>query len=261
MQTQKTDNIENLRTANPIYEDFWEPTPEQIKETMENHLRELQWEKNGTMLYDPTDKKMRSYAECNRRYGQELADKMLHAKEENNGRLTPEDYADLMRNHQQGKVPSKPTQKVRSKSGRTDNSTSKTATKKSPFIKLDHDILRNPKVRMILKKSMMLYLYLKCHIVREKFPGDRLNLYERYYKKGKLAASFSLRKLSQDLYLDEKTVTVYVQELAAENLIEIEKIPAAEAFDKQDHSVYVLGHHSPGKHETYLVEQLLTSDR
>ena len=48
--------------------------------------------------------------------------------------------------------------------------------------------------------------------------------------------------------------------MAEHKVIEIEKIPAADSYDNQVHNVYVLGRHDFSKMETYLIEELATSD-
>lgn len=242
MQTQEIDEIEDL-----MKELEWESSPEDVKQLHENTLKRIEEEQNSTMLFDPSEKDYRTYAHCKKKYGQDIADKMLRAKKENNGRIDKEDYAKLMSHHQHMEKQAAPTLKP--------------AKARAPFVMLDHATIKNPKVIKILKKSMLLYLYLRAYIVREKFAGDLLNLYEGYFKEGKLAASVSIRKLAHDLEINPKTVTAYLQEMAEHKVIEIEKIHAADSYDKQLHNVYVLGSHDFRKTEIYLVDELATSDR
>jgi hypothetical protein len=246
MQTQEIDESEELTKGLPLYYDDWEPSPEDIKKAVEDTLKNIEDEQNSTMLYDPAENKNRTYAHCKKKYGQDLADKMLRAKKENNGRIAQDDYAKLMSHHQRMEKQASPALKP--------------ATARAPFVMLDHAIIKNPKVIKILKKSMMPYLYLRTYIVREKFAGDHLNLYERYFKKGKLAASISIRKLAHEFEIDQKTVTSYLHKMAEHKVIEIEKIHAADSYDNQVHNVYVLGRHDFSKMETYFVEELATSD-
>jgi hypothetical protein len=241
MQTQEIDEIEELWK-----ELRWESSPEDNKKAVEDRLKELEDEQNCTMLYNPVEKKNRTYAHCKNKYGQDLADKMLRAKKENNGRIDKEDYAKLMIHHRGMEEQAAPALKA--------------ATARAPFVMLDHATIKNPKVIKILKKSMMLYLYLRAYIVREKFAGDHLNLYERYFKKGKLAASISIRKLAHEFEIDQKTVTSYLHKMSEHKVIEIEKIHAADSYDNQVHNVYVIGRHDFSKMETYLVDELATSD-
>jgi hypothetical protein len=243
MQTQEIDEVEEIEEL-PLYYDDWEPSPEDIKKAIEDTLKNIEDEQNSTMLYDPVEKDYRTYAHCKKKYGQDLADKMLRAKKENNGHIAPEDYAKLMRHDQRMEKQAAPALKP--------------ATARAPFVMLDHATIKSPKVRKVLKKSMMLYLYLLTYIVRKKFPGDLLNLYDRYFKKGKLAASVSTRKLAHDLEIDKKTVIAYLQEMSEHKVIEIDKIHAADAYDKQLHNVYVLGHHDFSKAENYLIQELAT---
>jgi hypothetical protein len=247
MQTQDNKELEEIWKDLPFFNDNYEYSQEDIKKAVGDTLKNIEDEKNSTMLYDPVENDYRTYAHCKKKYGQDLADKMLRAKNENNGRIDKEDYAKLMNNNQLVEKQVVPA--------------SKPAKARAPFVMLDHTIIKNPKVIKILKKSMLLYLYLRAYIVREKFPGDLLNLYEQYFKMGKLAASVSIRKLARDFELDHKTVTAYLHEMDKHKVIVIEKIHAADAYDNQVHSVYVLGSHDFSKMETYLVEELATSDR
>ena len=241
MQTQEIDEIEEL-----MEELAWEPSPEDVKQLHENTLKRIEEEQNSTMLYDPIERDYRTYAHCKKKYGQDLADKMLRAKNENNGRIDKEDYAKLMNHIQHVEKQAAPVLKP--------------VTARVPFVMLDHAIIKTPKVRKVLKKSMMLYLHLRAYIVREKFAGDHLNLYERYFKKGKLAASVSTRKLAHDFEINKNTVSAYLHEMSEHKVIEIEKIHAADAYDNQLHNVYVLGHHNFSKTETYLIQKLATTD-
>ena len=247
MQDLTTDEMEELKKDLPFFNDDWEPSPEDQRKMMEDHLRELENKRNSTMLYNPADKKRRNYKFIKKKYGKGMADKMLHAKKKNNGRLDSDDYADLMRRHHQNTRPK--------------DLSPKSKDKHEPFIKMDHKVLRSAKVRKALKKSMMLYLYVRCFIVREKFKGDRLNLYERYFRKGKLAASVSIRKLSRDLFTDRKTITSYISELEKQGVIEVEMIKAGEAWDSQDHNIYVFGSHDFNGQEIYLVEEIANIDQ
>ena len=245
MQTQKKGNIKEQYPDLQKECEYYGVNPEEYIKAMEDHDKSLENEKNRTILYDPVDKKQRDYAACKKRYGQDLADKMLRAKKENNGRLNREDYADLMNRFNKGSEPVNKTRRIKY-----------TKQKNKPFIMLYHELLKKAKVRKIMKKSMMLYLYLRCHIVREKFEGDRLNLFGRYFTKGRLAASISIRKLAKDLYIDEKTVAVYIKQMSSHGVLEIEKIFASDAYDNQSHSVYVFGRHDFRKHETYYIEEI-----
>jgi hypothetical protein len=224
-------------------------TPEVYIKTIEDFDKSQENKKNRTILYDPVDKKRRNYADCKKRYGQDIADKMLRAKMENNGRLNQEDYNDLMNRYHKGFESANKTKSLNHN------------RKNKPFIMIYHELLKNAKVRKIMKKSMVLYLYLRCHIVREKFEGDRLNLFGRYFKKGRLAASISIRKLAKDLYIDEKTVAVYIKQMSSHGVLEIDKIFASDAYDNQSHSVYVFGRHDFRKHETYYIEEIEKNDQ
>lgn len=199
MQSEKTEKLDDLSAGLAFFNKDWEPSPEDHLKMVENHLKELEDKKNRTSLYNPAEKKNRDYGYCKKKYGKVLADKMLRAKKENNGHLERDDYAELMRKHNNGSnkrlIEIKPKSKYNGQ-----------------FIGISYSVINNAKLRKILKRSMFLYLYLRSFIVRKKYSGDKLNLYEKYYKKGKLAACVSIRKLAKELYMDEKTVTSYLRD-------------------------------------------------
>lgn len=214
---------------------------------MADHLRHLEDEKYRTMLYDPVDRKRREYAGCKTRYGQEMADKMYEAKK-SGFRLDPADYAKLMRQQKRTKP-----------SGNQEGKKPKTRT--GSFIRLDHKFLLSPRVGKAFRKSMMLYLYIRAYIVRKNYKGDKLNLYRAYFKKGRLASSVSIRELAAKLGLNAKTVGTYLKKMAEDGVIKIEKISARDAYDNQQHNVYIFGTHDSNQNEFYFVEELSTTDQ
>ncbi len=220
---------------------------EKTEELMENHLLCLENEKNCTMLYDPVTKKKRDYAECKYSYGKKMADKMYKAKKEG-FRLDPADYAKLMQQQKGTRLSGKPEKKK--PKGRTGS-----------FIRLDHEFVRSPRARKALRKSMMLYVYIRSYIVRKNYAGDKLNLYRTYFKKGQLASSVSIRKLAAELGFNAKTVATYLKKMAEDGIIKIEKVSARDAYDNQQHNVYVFGTHDSNHNEFYFVEELLTTDQ
>ena len=233
-QTERTENKSDDASVEKLMADLYSESTEEyfaqlLENQQQNQQRHFEDEKNRTMLFDPIIKKKRDYAGCKKRYGQEMADKMYKAKK-NNGRLDPADYAKLMR-QQKG---TKPTGNQEEK---------KQKIKTSSFIRLDHQFVRSPLVRKALRKSMMLYLYIRTYIVRKNYKGDKLNLYKAYFKKGRLASSVSVRELAAKLGLNTKTVGTYLKKMAEDGVIKIEKVSAKDAYDNQQHNVYVLGTH------------------
>ena len=242
-QTERTE--ENLKNLAPGL--FWEPTDEETLKLMENQLRHLEDEKYRTMLFDPIIKKKRDYAGCKKRYGQEMADKMYKAKKKG-FRLDPADYAKLMR-QQKG---TKPSGKKEAK---------KSTAKTSPFIMNSHDFFRSPLAAKKLGKSMALYFFIRTYIVRKNYAGDKLNLYGAYFKKGRLASSFSIRKLAEAHDKSPKTVGTYLKKMAEDGIIKIEKVSARDAYDNQQHNVYIFGTHDFNHNEFYFAEELSTTDQ
>ena len=249
IQTENKGELsDNEEIAKLMAELAWEPTEEMIQESVDAVLRGHEDEQNRTMLYDPTDKEYRSYAICKKRYGEKMADKIFRAKTEGNGRISKEDYAELMRIARNGK--------------NLNHAKNKTATKEksvpNSFIMLNHSTLRSPTVLKALRKTMMPYLYLRTYIVRKPFKGDKLNLHEKYFKKGKLASSVSIRKIASECGLNPKTIQSYLKQMSEAKIIQIEKISAREAYDNQQHNVFVCGTHDHHRKEHYFIEELDT---
>jgi len=222
-------------------------TEEEEEELIADHLQSLENEKNRTMLFDVVTKENRDYAECKFRYGQKWADKMYEARK-NNGMLERTDFAKLMR-QQKG---TKPSGKQEGK---------KPKIKTSSFIRLDHQFVRSSRAMKVLRKSMTIYLYLRGYIVRKNYAGDKLNLYKTYFKKGRLASSVSIRELAAELGFSAKTVGTYLKKMAEDGVIKIEKVSARDAYDNQQHNVYVLGTHNFNHNEFYFAEELSTTDQ
>jgi hypothetical protein len=233
----------------PFFDPTWEGSSEMQQKAFDDVLREHENEKNSTIIYDPAEKKRRTYGYCNKKYGQVMADKMLLAKKETNGRLQPGDYAELMRKHNRG---------VESQSEKDGHSKSRN---NHQFVPVSFHVLHNQKLRKVLKKSLLLYLYLRSSIVRKPFEGDKLDLYGKFYQKGKLASAISTRKLSRDLYMDEKTVSAYLRDLQQNNVLEIETMASEGAFDNQPHNVYIFGFLDDVKNEIYFIDEMSTNAR
>ena len=245
MKNEKVNIVDGIDVSDlPFFDPDWEPSPEMIEKAVTDAHQENEIEKNRTIVYDPGGKKRIPYKDCKDKYGKEIADKILQAKKATGGRLSSTDYAEVVRKHQNLVAT---------------NEKSANCISNQPqiqFVPVNFQVLRNPTMRKLLKKSMLLYLFLRSMIVRKPFKGDRLNIYNKFYKKGKLAASISIRKLSKDLYLDEKTVTSYINNLCRDDILKLDNISAEESFDNQQHRVYVLGEINDLGDEIFYLDQI-----
>jgi hypothetical protein len=245
MKNEKAYIVEGIDVSDlPIFNPDWEPSPEMVENAVNDVHQEIENEKNRTIVYDPGEKKRISFKDCKDKYGKEIAEKILKAKKETGGRLNSTDYGEVISKHQL----------LVNKISETNNFVEKNAT--NQFVPVNFKILRNSTMRKLLKKSMLLYLYLRSMIVRKSFKGDKLDIYKKFYKKGRLAASISIRKLSKDLYLDEKTVTSYIKTLCRDGIIKFDSISAEESFDNQQHRVYVLGEINNLGDEIFYIDQI-----
>ena len=131
----------------------------------------------------------------------------------------------------------------------------------APFIISSHSIYRNDILWPIMRKKTELYFYLRTWIIRGKLYNDKLNLYQKYHKNGKLAAAVSIRKLSKNLHISYRKVTCYLKAMNYYGVITIKTIKAKDAYDKQDHNVYIFGEHNQKKgvlnEEIYYIDIIL----
>lgn len=117
---------------------------------------------------------------------------------------------------------------------------------KKPYIGNEYEIYRIKK-RLVMKEeyrklfnnSTTLYQFLLSNIVRGDMPGDVFDIKNRYYERGFLACSFSLRQLSKHCFISFRKVRNYIEALAKANVIKIEKAPVKDRKEAQN--IYVVG--------------------
>lgn len=133
---------------------------------------------------------------------------------------------------------------------------------KPPFIISSHDVYRDEILWNIMRGKTELYFYLRTWIIRGKMKyNDKLNLYQNYHKKGKLAAAVGVKKLAKDLKLGRDTVRQYLKTLEYFGIVDVDIISAKDSYDKQKHKVYIFGEHNmkEGKlnEEIYYIDIIL----
>ena len=228
------------------YPTFWEPSEEDYRRQYEEDARWLEEDKNKITLYDPRDKDTKTYEVCLNLYGYELANKMLDAKNEKR-MLCKQDYLRLM-SYKKPEV-------IREKEKQIIDKTNK-INQKEPFMKIYHNTIKNADLRKIMKKSMMLYMYLMSYIVRGRRDDDKLHLYRGYYQHGKLAVSIPVRILAKELDMDKETIVNYLKNLEEHHIIEIDKVQTDSEHDKNTHNIYILGKHDFNS-ETYFIDEFV----
>ena len=107
------------------------------------------------------------------------------------------------------------------------------------FMKKSRSMIRNNEYRKIFNGPGTLYEYLWANIIRAKMGGDIYNLYGRYYDKGFLATTVSVRKLAVECNMDKNTVKKYTRMWEKLSLIKIDKTPAE--TKNQHQYIYILG--------------------
>jgi len=107
------------------------------------------------------------------------------------------------------------------------------------FMKKTRAMIRNDKYRKAFSGPGTLYEYIWSKIVRAKMNGDIYKLYNRYYDKGFLAATVSVRKLATECNMDKNTVKKYTRLWENLDLIKIDKT-ATEVNDQYQY-IYILG--------------------
>jgi len=266
----------------PIFNPDFDFSPEQYEKMFEDHRRELDAENNSTMLFDPTDKNRRTYADCKDRYGKELADKMLKAKNENNGRLSKSDYAELMRSHEKKKSPITPTRKDVKKPRKDFPTTSKDSTAPNRnqtgetkieqkeqrkgddyFLKTERGLIRNESYRAIFKGPGLVYEWLWANIVREQWKDSpEYPIKERYYDRGYLAYCSSYGHLADACGMSKNTVHKFIKIFEEAGIIKTEMIVPEGKIQGQ--TVFILGRWQmrDGKRtETYFRDSVLPTQK
>ena len=92
------------------------------------------------------------------------------------------------------------------------------------YIKEYIDYIREPEYRKLMSGvSGMSYKYLRAYIIRGYMNNDLLNIKRDYYDKGKLACSFTSRKIAEACFSKKDTVLRGLKKLEEGNVIKIVK--------------------------------------
>lgn len=119
------------------------------------------------------------------------------------------------------------------------NKTKSTKETKRYHNKVQPLLLRNYKYLQARRDPGIVYDFLNEHIVREYDPLDTLDLYNNYYRQGKLAVSIPQRDMAKIFgYADTRIIRSFVSVLQAEGSIQVENVGPGKG-----RSVYVLGTH------------------
>lgn len=115
----------------------------------------------------------------------------------------------------------------------------------------DDDIF--PKVADKLALYMLLFRYIIKH---KSCDNDKANLFNDYYKKGKLSSCVPASTLAERTGKSERTVYRQIKDLENLGVIEIDKIKPNKSWDKQLHSIYTLGTHDLNGNEIYFIKTI-----
>lgn len=74
-----------------------------------------------------------------------------------------------------------------------------------------------------LNRYLSVYMLLRAYAVIDN-TNDPLDLYNKYYKKGKLVASMTLEELSNRMGKGKKTITAYLKKLENLKFITVDKV-------------------------------------
>lgn len=103
-----------------------------------------------------------------------------------------------------------------------------------------------------------LYMLLYKYIIKYSNNSDRANIYHNYYKKGKLASCVPANILAERSGKSERTIYRQIKDLEKLGVIKINKIRSTNSWDKQQHSVYILGTHDSTGNETYFINNTIS---
>lgn len=107
------------------------------------------------------------------------------------------------------------------------------------FLRKTRSMIRNDNYRRAFSGPGILYEYLWANIVRAKLNNDVYNIYSKYYDKGFLATTISMRKLSNDCHMDRNTIKKYTDSWEELNIIKKDKAPTG--VKNQYQYIYILG--------------------
>ena len=107
------------------------------------------------------------------------------------------------------------------------------------FMKKTRAMIRNDEYRKVFNGPGTLYEYIWSKIVRAQMKGDIYNLHTKYYDKGFLAATVSIRKLAKECNMDKNTVKKYTRLWEDLGLIKIDKTTTK--VKDQYQYIYILG--------------------
>lgn len=107
------------------------------------------------------------------------------------------------------------------------------------FIRKTRSMIRNDSYRKVFSGPGVLYEYLWANIIRSSLKSDKYNIYEKYYTKGFLATTVSMRQLSKSCYMDKNTIRKYTGLWEELNIIKRDKIPTG--IKNQFQYIYILG--------------------
>ena len=108
------------------------------------------------------------------------------------------------------------------------------------FMKKFRHIIRNNEYRKAFGGPGLVYEYLWAYIVRARMSSDVCNIYDKYYNKGFLACTHSLRKLSKECHIDKNTIMKYTGMWEKSGIIKIDKISTGIKNHKSQ-CIYILG--------------------
>jgi hypothetical protein len=115
----------------------------------------------------------------------------------------------------------------------------KVATNGKFFIKKTRIMIRNDVYRKAFSGPGVLYEYLWANIVRAELNNDVYNIYDKYYNKGFLATTISMRRLSKDCHMDKNTIKKYTDLWESLNILKRDKAPTG--IKNQYQYIYILG--------------------
>ena len=111
-------------------------------------------------------------------------------------------------------------------------------------VRINSNVLRN-NIKIINKNSKLvpMYLWMTTYIAREGW-NDTIGfpLKKKFYEKGKLACTFSIRTLAETFELKERATYYYITKMEELGWFSIAKIKGNNGWREQN--VYVLGEHT-----------------
>ena len=236
--------IKTAEEAEVLNEWLREPTDEEILESHKEDYRlkgmsTREIKERTTAVIDYATGEETTFKACKDKYGEGITKDLLRAKRRIN-KLAPEVIQQIEDIHSGTITAEKKSSNQISPKGKK---VPKKSNRETQFVPIPFGLIDDQEFRQFFKGQYLTYAFLRSYIIRKPGPFDRLNLYEKYFLKGKLASSWSIGGLANRFDCSPNTIRKHIRRLRRCGCIKRTTVPPKEAWDNQKHHIYVFGTH------------------